>query len=110
MITTPSGTRFDTTTLSAAADTEITVDYLNQSPNVHNIHFFAGEDATAETLAASEGEAGPDVTQTVTFVTPAEPGEYYFQCDFHPVQMNGVLIVRAGSGAGGVPPFLPNRT
>lgn len=91
-ISTPEGSVFDKTTLTAPANTEVTVRYLNNSDLPHNIHFFLGEDASAESLASTEIEQGPDNLQEVTFTTPSEPGSYYFQCDAHPV-MSGELVV-----------------
>jgi plastocyanin len=79
--------------LTAGAATEVTVEYMNDSPVLHNVHFFAGPDATSETLAATELGTGPGNLQTTTFTTPSEPGEYFFHCDVHPVDMQGTLTV-----------------
>jgi cytochrome c oxidase subunit II len=87
---------FTQTILTAPAGTEVTVNYLNDSDIPHNIAFFEGPDAGAPRIAATEVEAGPDNLQSVTFTTPEEPGEYFFHCDVHPVQMIGALVVTAG--------------
>ncbi len=84
---------FDVEELTAPADTEVMVEYANNSSLPHNIHFFEGEDASAPSLAMTEIATGPDVVERVTFTTPAEPGNYYFQCDVHPTQMQGELVV-----------------
>lgn len=93
-ISTPEDNVFDTDRLEAPAGTEVTVNYLNDSPVIHNIHFFAGSDANTESLGATELVAGPGSTQSVTFTTPDEPGEYFFHCDVHPAEMTGTLVVQ----------------
>jgi plastocyanin len=83
-------TLFDKDELEAPAGT-ITVRFDNKDAGVvHNIHFYKGDDAKADTLATTDLEAGP-VVQEVTFT--AEPGEYYYQCDAHPATMSGTLKV-----------------
>jgi plastocyanin len=79
--------------LSAPAGTLVRVEYLNDSPIPHNIVFFAGPDASAPRLAATEVSTGPDDLQVVEFTTPAQPGRYFFHCDVHPAQMTGILEV-----------------
>jgi plastocyanin len=83
---------FSESTLSAPAQTEVTVRYLNDSNVQHDIAFFAGPDPTAPRLAATKVGTGPDNLQEVTFTTP-DPGSYFFRCDVHPGQMNGTLEV-----------------
>src|SRR3954447_428700 len=93
VVKTPDGTVFTPTTLDAKADTKITVTYDNESSLPHNLHFFAGSDATAPSLAATKVTTGPDV-QKVSFTTPTKPGRYFFQCDVHPEIMTGSLVVK----------------
>jgi glucose dehydrogenase/plastocyanin len=83
---------FDTDTLTAPANTRVTVNYLNDTAIPHNIHFYNGPDDTAPTLATTDVETGPGNMQTVTFTTPG-PGSYFFRCDVHPIQMVGTLVV-----------------
>ena len=83
---------FEPNELSAPAATEVTVEYVNESNLPHNVHFFAGEDASAPSLAATETVTGPGATTSATFTTPDEPGGYFFHCDVHP-QMVGTLSV-----------------
>lgn len=69
----------------------VTVEFDNRDGGViHNIHFFAGEDADDESVAETELDVGP-IKQTLTF--DVEPGEYYYQCDAHPTTMSGTLTV-----------------
>lgn len=83
-------TLFDVTKISAKAGT-ITITFKNQDGGIlHNINFFNGADATAESVGATELKPGPaEDTLTMTL----EAGSYYYQCDAHPATMNGVLTV-----------------
>ena len=92
-IATLEGLTFTEDELTAPADTEITVEYLNDTPVPHNIHFFMGDSASAESRAQTDIVSGPGATESVTFTTPAEPGDYFFQCDVHPIDMTGSLVV-----------------
>lgn len=83
---------FSESELTAPAESEVTVVYLNESELPHNVAFFEGTDATAPRIAATEVEAGPGNRQEVTFTTP-QAGSYYFHCDVHPVEMKGTFEV-----------------
>ena len=85
---------FDPKTLEAPAGTVIQVDYLNDSAVPHNIQFFAGADATAESLGKTEVVSGPAASESVIFTTPTAPGDYYFWCDVHTAAMSGTLHVQ----------------
>ncbi|HXK33507.1 MAG TPA: cupredoxin domain-containing protein [Dehalococcoidia bacterium] len=81
---------FDVEELTAPAGT-ITIQFDNEDAAViHNIHFFAGDDASGEDIAATELAPGP-VEQTLTM--ELEPGTYFYQCDAHPTTMKGILTV-----------------
>jgi plastocyanin len=81
---------FDKTELTAPAG-KIIIKLDNRDGGVvHNINVFDGEDATAESVGATELEAGP-VEQTLEL--ELEPGSYFFQCDAHPATMSGTLTV-----------------
>jgi plastocyanin len=84
---------FDPATLDAPANTAVQVDYLNDSPVPHNINFFAGTDASAESLGKTAVVTGPGASESVVFTTPSEPGDYYFWCDVHGAAMAGTLHV-----------------
>ena len=78
---------FDIDEFTVSSSDQVTVTLDNQHDGVpHNISFEGVEDATTELTE------GPDV-KTLTFTAPA-PGEYEFQCDAHPPQMRGTMIVR----------------
>ena len=85
---------FEPATLEAPAGTVIQVDYLNDSAVPHNIQFFAGPDASAESLGKTEVVTGPGAAETVVITTPTEPGDYYFWCDVHTAAMAGTLHVQ----------------
>lgn len=84
---------FEPNVIQAPAGTELTVNYLNDSSLPHNINFFNGPDATSESLGATEVVTGPGALESVTFMTPSEPGDYYFWCDVHVDSMAGTLTV-----------------
>ncbi|HUH07485.1 MAG TPA: plastocyanin/azurin family copper-binding protein [Egibacteraceae bacterium] len=86
---------FDPEVIEAPPATEITVNYLNDNTLPHNIHFFAGPDANAPSLALTEVVEGPGALESVTFTTPAEAGDYYFWCDVHVSSMDGTLRILA---------------
>lgn len=86
-------TAFEPNEITVTAGEEVSVVFVNNAPVAHNIHFFAGEDETAETLAQSENILGPGESVGVTFTAPSEAGEYFFWCDVHTTNMTGTLIV-----------------
>jgi plastocyanin len=84
-------TEFSKDEITATTGT-FTIRHENKDDGVlHNIAIYEAEDDTSETLFATELEPGPS-TQTLE-VEGLEPGEYYFQCDSHPSEMNGTLTV-----------------
>jgi plastocyanin len=86
-------TRFDTATLTVPAHTRITVNYTNDSPLRHNIHFHAGGDARAPSPGETPIAAGPGAVTAVSFTTPG-PGTYFYWCDVHTTRMTGHLVVQ----------------
>ncbi len=93
-LTAPSGaaaSNFAETTLSAAANTAITICFDNQDIGVqHNIDVF--DKAGGTSIVAGGIITGP--AQELLDV-PAEPaGTYYYQCDVHPLTMNGTLTIK----------------
>lgn len=84
---------FEPDVLEAPADSAVTVSYLNDSNLPHNINFFDGPDENSDSLGATEVVTGPGESRSVTFTTPAQPGDYYFWCDVHLAAMAGTLRV-----------------
>lgn len=86
-------TKFSTDTITVPAGKTITIHMTNDDNIIHNIAFYQQKDAP-EALYTGELFKGPNVTKTETFQAPDKPGTYYFQCDVHPDQMNGKLVVK----------------
>jgi plastocyanin len=80
--------------LEAPPATVVQVNYNNNSSLPHNINFFDGPDQTAPSLGATDVVTGPNNSQSVTFTTPAETGDFYFWCDVHAAAMAGTLQIR----------------
>jgi len=82
---------FDKGTLEVTAGQPFTITLDNQDTVSHTLVIYTEEGgdeiAGVEPSTVSPGSKGT-LTTTIT-----EPGEYYFQCDFHPQQMNGTLTV-----------------
>ncbi len=95
------GTAFSTDKLLGIAGQQLTVTHDNQDVGIaHNIHFYRGEDATGEDVAQTDIEPGP-LTQELT-LSPLTAGDYFYRCDVHPGQMEGVLTTVAASAAAAV--------
>ena len=82
---------FNQGSFEVTAGQPFTITLDNQDDVSHDLHIYIeqGGDSIAVTDPdrVSPGSKGT-LTTTIT-----EPGEYYFQCDFHPQQMNGTLTV-----------------
>ncbi|MGH2634511.1 MAG: cupredoxin domain-containing protein [Tepidiformaceae bacterium] len=96
--------KFDTSTLTAPANTKITVTLQNNGAAKHNIAFLQKKDG--DPLSADSGSPDTAVnggsSGTITFTTPG-PGTYYFECEFHPTQMFGTFTVTAAPAGGAAP-------
>jgi len=80
---------FDTHQLTAPADEAFTMRFMNEEDVIHNVAIFRGE----ERIFTGDGVTGPDATIDYV-IPPLPPGEYTFQCDYHPVpDMTGTLTV-----------------
>jgi plastocyanin len=86
--------QFDTSELTVAADTDVTITVDNVDTGIpHNFAVYASREAAEsgeEALAGTEICTAP-CTDTVTLNLGA--GEYFFRCDVHPAQMTGTLVV-----------------
>ena len=100
------GTAFDTNCLVAPASEPFMINFDNRDPvsatGPHDIAI--GEDqaaVAADPIFNGDDVQGPD---QVTYDVPAipEPGDYFFQCTFHPTTMTGTLaVIEPGRGGGG---------
>jgi plastocyanin len=97
-VTTPHGSVFRPTELTAAPHSSVTLTYENDSPIAHNVHVFAGPNAASPSLGATPIEPGPDSVHAITIQT-GDPGTYFFQCDVHPDTMTGTITVKSMEAA-----------
>lgn len=86
---------FDPTEITAAAGSDITIDLTNNGAAIHNMRI-AGEDGEYNT--DDDVVSDPDIvpggqTATIEWTAPTTPGDYIFQCDFHPTEMVGTITV-----------------
>jgi plastocyanin len=79
---------FDTTALTAKADTAFTIDFDNEDSVPHNI---AIKDATG--AAQFKGEVFPGPAKKTYDVPALKAGAYTFWCEVHP-NMTGTLTVQ----------------
>jgi cytochrome c oxidase subunit 2 len=80
---------FDTRELTAPAGEAFTIHFTNDDPVVHNVAVFRG----SEQLFTGDPVTGPDAAVDYV-IPPLPPGEYTFQCIYHPVpEMTGTLTV-----------------
>ncbi|MEX2246608.1 MAG: hypothetical protein WEC75_07965 [Dehalococcoidia bacterium] len=83
---------FNTTTLSAAAGSSITIRLSNQDDGVqHNVRVRAGSSLASPSIGATAIETGP-IEQRLNLGVLAA-GQYSYMCDVHPTTMSGSLSV-----------------
>ena len=82
---------FDKGSLEVTAGQPFTITLDNQDSVSHTLKIYT-EEGGDEIAGVEPSTVSPGSTGTLT-TTISEPGEYYFQCDFHPQQMNGTLTV-----------------
>jgi plastocyanin len=75
--------QFSTESLTAPADTEVTLTVNNEGSALHN-WIVPDEEVTMDLVPGGE-------TGEVTFTLPA--GEYEYLCEAHPTDMQGTLVV-----------------
>ena len=75
-------------TLEFAPEQRVEITWVNLDGNPHQLLV---EDSTGDVLVRSETTTTEGATRTVTFEARQEMVEYI--CDFHPVQMRGVILV-----------------
>ncbi len=81
---------FDVDEITVSAGQSVTLTADNTDPGIpHNWAVYT-DDSASELIAGTP--ICTDCTETITFDAP-EPGEYFFKCDVHPVQMVGTFTV-----------------
>lgn len=86
------GNVFDKKSLTVPAGAQVTVQFTNNDPIIHNFAVYDTKGGTE--LYTGDLFKGPNVTKDEKFTAPAKAGNYYFQCDVHPDTMNGTLVVQ----------------
>jgi len=82
---------FSADALSAPAGREIVIRFTNNDSGVpHNVHVYAGETTSSDTLGATAIASGPATEQVR--LGALTRGAYAFACDVHP-EMEGTLTV-----------------
>jgi copper-containing nitrite reductase len=82
---------FDQKQITVKAGQSVTIALTNSGTALHNVHVIGlkGSDGKdVQTALVEGGKSG-----SVSF-TPTQPGTYKFQCDVHPADMSGTLIVQ----------------
>jgi plastocyanin len=82
---------FDTGQIEVPAGAPVTIDLANQGQQPHNLSVYT--DQSAATVIFSGEIVNPGATATYTFEAP-DPGEYFFRCDVHPIDMTGTFVAR----------------
>ncbi len=82
--------KFDTVDVTVPAGQPVTLTADNVDPGIlHNWAVYT-DDSASELIAGTP--LCVDCTETITF-DPPEPGDYFFRCDVHPIQMVGTFTV-----------------
>ena len=85
--------KFDKDTITVKAGSQVTLKFTNKDTGVpHNWAAYTDSTASEPIPGAKTEICTGSCEKEITFTAPAQPGEYFFQCDVHP-SMNGTLIV-----------------
>lgn len=92
--------KFNKATLEAPPSADATFTLTNAGRTKHNVSFYEKQGGKAFV-------EGPFIdggaSSKVSFKTPSA-GSYFFQCDLHPVEMTGTLVVKDGAPVPGAAP------
>jgi plastocyanin len=87
---TAAGVVFDTDQLTLPADTETTIEFINDDTVAHNFSIYEDDSAEADLFIGQEIGGGASTDYSIP---PLEPGEFFFRCDLHPTSMIGTVTV-----------------
>lgn len=85
--------KFDKTQLEATAGQPFSIVFQNKGQVKHNLHFLDKQGGSDLAQGANGTIIDGGKSETLTFTLPG-PGTFWFQCDLHPDQMNGHLVVK----------------
>ena len=89
---TAQNTAFNLNSISVPAGVEVTINFNNMESGIqHNFAAYTNSLAN-DPIFVGEIITGPSTT-TYSFTAPETPGNYFFRCDVHPLQMFGVFTV-----------------
>jgi plastocyanin len=79
--------KFNPTTLTAPAGKELTITFRNEDTVAHSFHLFGGTAGDIKT------DVKPGPSSDTLHADLRVPATYNYQCDVHPTQMKGTLVV-----------------
>ncbi len=83
--------KYSQTQFTVKADQDIALTLKNQGSAVHNWHLLDAMDVNGKEIKGALLDPGK--SETIDFVI-SKPGTYHFQCDVHPADMKGTLVVQ----------------
>jgi uncharacterized cupredoxin-like copper-binding protein len=83
--------KYSQTQFTVKANQDLALTLKNQGQAVHNWHLLDATDADGKEIKGSLLDPGK--SETIDFKI-TKPGTYHFQCDVHPADMKGTLVVQ----------------
>ncbi|HLZ72705.1 MAG TPA: cupredoxin domain-containing protein [Dehalococcoidia bacterium] len=83
--------KYSETQFTVKANQPVALTLKNEGQAVHNWHLLDATDAGGKEIKGALLDPGK--SETLDF-TIAKPGTYHFQCDVHPTEMKGTLVVQ----------------
>ena len=82
-------------TLKVEKGQKVTVNLDNDGSAIHNMRFSGNDNKynTKDDAVSKPDIVAPGQKAVMTFTAPSKPGEYVYQCDFHPTDMRGEFEV-----------------